>query len=299
MITCGSQVIEGSYNGGGGGTTLPALPSAVLLDAAHPNEIVGLDVAGAGTSVTAASLAQTLLGPTLALRRTAATASAAMLWECDEIASPLVSTGSVACNLADAGAAAFNFTDAQSTLNGGAVHFSTLPGSEVVGGAGVYPDAATTTSITMWAVIDIHAMPTIAGCVIARDYGAAWVAPFGAFVDILPGGIVRAFAPFGGGPTNDTVSSAAGVVQINTQHLVGMTYNGSQLRVWVDGVSVAIKSVATPLTWGATGGWHLGGNGGGNLLDGTVMRAGVETTVWTRADWALAYRRLTGNTSNV
>lgn len=303
MITCGSQVIEGSWSGGGG-TTLPAVPSAVLLDAAHPNEIVGLDGVGAGTSVTVASLAQTILGPTLALRRTAATASTAMLWECNGLASPLTSTGSVACNLADAGAAAFNYTDAQSTLNGGAVNFTAAAGSEVVGGAGVYPDAATTTSCTMWAIVDIHVMPTgfSAGAIICRDYavtGGPWANPYGTGILIRASGVVAAIGAFGGPPTYDEVASATGVVVAGKQHLVGITYDGTTLRVWADGVSVASKAVASPLTWGATGSWHLGNSGGSDLFGGTVIRAGVETTVWARADWALAYRRLTGNTSNV
>jgi hypothetical protein len=282
-----------------GGASLPATPAAALLDAAHPDEIVVLGVAGAGTSITKSDLAQLLVAPTLALRRKAAVASTALLWECNEAASPLASTGSVACSLANAGAAVFNFIDPVSTLDGGAAHFTGGATSEVSGGAGVYPSGSTTTSVTMWAVINIHTMPAVAGCVIARDYGATWVSPFGAFVDILPSGVVRAFAPFGGGPTEDTVSSSAGAVVINRQHLVGMTYDGSRLRVWVDGVLVANKAVASPLAWGAVGPWHLGANGGGNLFSGVVIRAGVETTVWTRADWALAYRRLVGTTSNV
>ena len=289
-----------SINGAsGGGVALPTTPAAALLDAAHPNELVNLGAGGVGSSVTVNVLAGALVAPNLALRRQPADASTAMLWECNEAASPLASTGSVACNLANAGAAVFDFIDPVSTLDGGAAHFTGGATSEVSGGAGVYPGSATTTSVTLWAVINIHTMPAVAGCVIARDYGATWVAPFGAFVDILPSGVVRAFAPFGGGPTDDTVSSAAGAVEINRQHLVGMSYNGTNLRVWVDGVRVANKAVASPLTWGSAGTWHLGANGGGNLFNGVVIRAGVETVAWDRADWALAYRRLVGTTSSL
>jgi hypothetical protein len=287
-----------SINGAsGGGASLPATPAAALLDAGAPSTIVVLDASGVGEGLPPALLAPTLLTAALALRRPAG--SSALLWECSEGASPLASTGSVSCSLANAGAAVFDFVDPVSTLDGGAVHFTGGATSEVTGGAGVYPGSATTTAVTMWAVINIHTMPAVAGCVIARDYGATWVAPFGAFVDILPSGVVRAFAPFGGGPTDDTVSSASGVVEINRQHLVGMSYNGTNLRVWVDGVRVANKAVASPLTWGSAGTWHLGANGGGNLFNGVVIRAGVETVAWDRADWALAYRRLVGTTSNV
>lgn len=248
--------------------------------------------------------AASLVAPTLALRRTAASASTALLWECNESASPLASTGSVACNLANAGAAVVNFIDPLSTLDGGALHSSGATGSDVVGGAGVYPGSATTTAVTMWALINIHTMPTgfTAGMTVCRDYavtGGPWVPPYGTAVMIRASGTVTGAGVFGGSPTYDEVSSAAGVVEINRQHLVGMTYDGANLRVWVDGVRVANKAVASPLTWGAAGSWHLAGSGNGDLLNGVVMRAGVENAVWTRADWALAYRRLTGNTSSL
>ena len=248
--------------------------------------------------------AASLVAPTLALRRTAASASTALLWECNESASPLASTGSVACNLANAGAAVFNFVDPLSTLDGGALHSSGATGSDVVGGAGVYPGSATTTAVTMWALINIHTMPTgfTAGAVICRDYettGAPWNPPYATAVMIRASGVVTGLGAFGAVPTYDEVSSAAGVVEINRQHLVGLTYDGSNLRVWVDGVRVANKAVASPLTWGAAGSWHLAGSGNSDLLNGVVIRAGVENAVWTRADWALAYRRLTGNTSSL
>jgi hypothetical protein len=295
--------MSASINGNtvGGGASLPTTPAAALLDAAHPNELVYLGGAGAGASVTLADITPSLIGQSLAARRTAATGTTALLWECNEAASPLASTGSVACSLANAGAAVFDFVDPQSSLDGGCSHFTGGATSEVVGGAGVYPGTATTTSITMWAVINIHTMPTVAGCVIARDYavtGGPWSDPYVTMVDILPNGVVRALAPFGAVPVADTVSSSSGAVEINKQHLVGLTYDGSNLRVWVDGVRVATKAVSTPLTWGAAGSWHLGANGGGNLFNGVVIRAGVENAVWSRADWALAYRRLVGTTSS-
>jgi len=64
-------------------------------------------------------------------------------------------------------------------------------------------------------------------------------------------------------------------------------------------VRVGNKAVASPLTWGSAGRWHLGSSGNNDLFNGVVIRSGVETVAWDRADWALAYRRLTGNTSNL
>ena len=287
-----------------GGASLPATPAAALLDAAHPNELVVLDAAGAGDTATLAGITPSLIGASLAARRTAATGTTAMLWECTEAASPLASTGSVACSLANAGAAVFNFIDPLSTLDGGAVHFTGGATSEVTGGAGVYPGSATTTAVTLWAVINIHTMPTgfDAGAVVCRDYattGGGWSDPYCAAVMIRASGVVVGMGGFGAAPAYDEITSSAGAVEINRQHLVGMSYNGTNLRVWVDGVQVANKAVASPLTWGSAGSWHLGASGNGDRFNGVVIRAGVENTVWTRADWSLAYRRLTGNTSNL
>ncbi len=312
---------------GGGGTSLPATPADALLDAGSPSTMLGLNASGVGQSLSASqarsrmglgSLA-TASGVTASQISDATTAgravltaanvaaqvgeinksrrpagSSALLWECSELVSPLASTGSVACDLANAGAAVIGFTEPLSPLLGTALRCTGASTSEVNGGAGVYPSTATTTAVTMWALVVIRTMPGTAGCVIARDYGATWTAPFGAFVDILPGGVVRAFAPFGSTPTYDTVSSAAGEVEINRPHLVGCTYDGTTLRVWVDGRAVASKGVDTPLTWGAAGSWRLGANGGGNGLDGSVVRAGVETSVWTQAQWATLYRQTMG-----
>ena len=296
-----SASINGNTVGGG---ALPTTPAAALLDAAHPNELVNLGAGGVGSSVTVDVLAGALVAPNLALRRQPAVASTAMLWECNETASPLASTGSVACSLANAGAAVFNFTDPVSTLDGGALHSSGAANSDVVGGAGVYPGSATTTAVTMWALINIHTMPTglAAGMTVCRDYavtGGPWAPPYGTAVMIRASGTVTGAGVFGAVPTYDEVSSAAGAVEINRQHLVGMTYDGANLRVWVDGVRVANKAVASPLTWGALGSWHLAGSGNGDLHNGVVIRAGVENAVWSREDWALAYRRLTGNTSSL
>ena len=287
MITCGTQVVAGS-SGGGGSTSLPATPADALLDAGSPSTMLGLNASGVGEAL----LASTVLDRLLALRRPAG--SSALLWECSEGASPLASTGSVSCSLANAGAAVIGYTEPLSPLAGTALRCTGASTSEVNGGAGVYPSTATTTAVTLWALVVLRTMPGSAGCAIARDYGATWTAPFGAFVDILPSGVVRAFAPFGSTPTYDTVSSAAGEVEINRPHLVGCTHDGTTLRVWVDGRAVASKGVDTPLTWGAAGSWRLGANGGGNGLDGSVVRAGVETSVWTQAQWATLYRQTMG-----
>jgi len=262
---------------------------AVLIPVdATPSTILGLDADGAPEALPSS----TVLDRLLALRRPAG--SSALLWECSEGASPLASTGSVSCSLADAGAAQIGYTEALSPLAGTSLRCTGASTSEVVGGAGVYPSTGTTTAVTLWALVVLRSMPGTAGCVIARDYGATWSAPFGAFVDLLPGGVVRAFAPFGSTPTYDTVSSAAGEVEINRLHLVGATYDGTTLRVWVDGRQVASKSVGTPLTWGAAGSWHLGGNGGGNNLDGSILRAGVENSAWSQTTWASTLRKAVG-----
>lgn len=293
MITCGTQVVSGST--GGGGASLPATPADALLDAGSPWTIVVLDADGRGEGLPPALLSPTLLTDALALRRPAG--SSALLWECTESTSPLASTGSVACSLANAGAATIGHTEPLSPLAGTCVRFTGASTSEVVGGAGVYPSTGTTTAVTLWALVVLRTMPGTAGCVIARDYGASWSAPFGAFVDILPNGVVRAFGAFGSTPTYDTISSGAGEVEINRLHLVGATYDGATLRVWVDGRQVASKSVGTPLTWGAAGSWHLGGNGGGNNPDGSILRAGVETSVWSQTQWATLYRQTMGAAS--
>jgi len=293
-----------SINGStGGGASLPATPAAALLDAAHPNELVYLGGAGAGASVTLADITPALIGQSLAARRTAATGTTALLWECTEAASPLASTGSVACNLVNQGAATLSFTDPLPSLDSTCVHFSGAATSEVRSAAGIYPDAATSTLITMWAVVNIHTMPTgfSAGSILCRDYrapGAPWADPYCTAIFVRASGVIAGTGAFGGGPTYDEIASSAGVVVVNKQHLVGLSYDGTNLRIWVDGVRVGNKAVGTPLTWGSAGTWHLGSNGNNDLFNGVVIRSGVEKAAWDRADWALAYRRLVGTTSS-
>tara|TARA_R110000868_G_scaffold214771_1_gene464869 strand:- start:1969 stop:2862 length:894 start_codon:yes stop_codon:yes gene_type:complete len=294
-----------SINGAsGGGVALPTTPAAALLDAAHPFELVNLGAGGVGSSVTVNVLAGALVTPNLALRRYPADASTAMLWECNEAASPLASTGSVACNLVNQGAATFNFTDPLPSLDGTCVHFTGAATSEVRSAAGIYPDAATSTLITMWAVINIHTMPTgfAAGAILCRDFrapGDPWADPYCTAIFVRASGVLAGTGAFGAVPTYDDIASSAGVVVVNKQHLVGLTYDGTNLRIWVDGVRAGNKAVASPLTWGSAGTWHLGSSGNNDLFNGVVIRAGVETVAWDRADWALAYRRLTGTTSNL
>lgn len=267
---------------------------AVLIPTdATPSTVLGLDANGAPEALSSS----TVLDRLLALRRPAG--SSALLWECSEGASPLASTGSVSCSLADAGAAVIGYTEPFSPLLGTALRCTGASTSEVIGGAGVIPSTATVTAVTLWALVVIRAMPSVAGCIIGRDYGTtggAWSDPYGTLLDILPGGVVRALAPFGASPVADALSSGTGEVEINRLHLVGFTYSGTTLRVWVDGRQVATKSVTSPLTWGTDGSWHLGGNGGGsaNTLDGQILRAGVETSVWSQTTWATRYRQMVG-----
>jgi len=272
------------------------LKALALPVGSDPSTLAGLDADGDGVALSSAAV----LGRLLALRRPAG--SSALLWECSESASPLASTGSVACSLADAGAAVIGYTEPLSPLTGTALRCAGASTSEVIGGAGVVPSTATVTAVTLWALVVIRAMPSVAGCIIGRDYGTtggAWSDPYGTLLDILPGGAVRALAPFGASPVADALSSGTGEVEINRLHLVGFTYSGTTLRVWVDGRQVATKSVASPLTWGTDGSWHLGGNGGGsaNAFDGQILRAGVETSAWTQAQWATRYRQTMGAAS--
>lgn len=297
MITCGTQVVAGSS---GGGASLPATPADALLDAGAPSTLVVLDADGHGEGLPPALLAPTLLTAALALRRPAG--ASALLWECSEGASPLASTGSVACSLANAGAASIGHTEPLSPLAGTCVRCTGAATSECVGGAGVYPSTATTTAATMWAWVVIRTMPTgfDAGAVMCRDYattGGGWSDPYCCAVMLRAGGVVAGMGSFGASPAYDEIASSSGEVAINKLHLVGLTYSSGTLRVWVDGRQVATKSVSTPLTWGTDGSWHLGNSGGGNLFDGQILRAGVETSAWSQTQWATFYRQTMGAAS--
>ncbi len=293
MITCGTQVVSGGNGGGGGGASAPAGTGVVTVSGGAFVDPV------ASAATTRATLDVMSFAETIALRRPAG--SSALLWECTESTSPLASTGSVACSLANAGAATIGYTEPLSPLAGTALRCAGASNSQVVGGAGVYPSTTTTTAITLWAVVVIRTMPTgsNAGACICRDYaitGGPWADPYACAVMVRASGVIVALGGFGGTPAYDEIASGAGEVQLNRAHLVGLTYDGTTLRAWVDGRQVASKSVASPLTWGADGSWHLGGSGNGSAdaLDGQVLRAGVETSAWTQAQWATLYRQTVG-----
>lgn len=63
MITCGTQVVSGST---GGGASLPATPSAALLDAGAPSTMLGLNSSGVGEALSAAAARSRMALGTLA-----------------------------------------------------------------------------------------------------------------------------------------------------------------------------------------------------------------------------------------
>lgn len=280
--------INGS-TGAGGGAALPVADPADLLSGATPERIVAIDDAGDGALLTAAQVAA-LLGVTS--RRPAATADTRLLYELTETSGAAVNTGSLAsADLDEIGSSVVRSADLASVWGGAVV----MPGgsnSYIRGAAGIAPTS--TTQLTMWAVAKIRSDPAGRKSVFTRNH-ATW----GGWPYVSAAIVVAAsgawYVEVGRVSPGYTELHASTNYVVDSIHLFGLTYDGTTLRAWLDGVAAGSASAAGEIDWGpGTGKWEIGSNGGGERPVSTLYRTGVEETVWDASQWATFYAQLRG-----
>lgn len=272
--------------GGGGGASIPVSDPADLLAGATASLIMGTDSGGDGALVTADAVVW-------ANRRPAATANTRLLWECDGTSGAVANTGSLGAsgNLTAGGALVRNNISLVSTLGAGIYCDGTSTG-QAVGAVGVIPTGASS-SITAWVSAVVPSGWTGNQTLLARDYAASgWAPPYIGIMLSLRGG-TRAVAHVNGGGTYASADIA--LAASSGQLLIGLTYDGTTLSLWADGVLRGTAGASGAIDWGTAGKWHLGANESGEYFTGTILRAGVEQGVWDAARWRQETLRARGN----
>lgn len=244
----------------GDGATLPDDPAAVLRDAGNPGTLTGLDEAGVGTSYTP-STAYTLLG--FDAFEPAGTPAPLLWWKCDETdvaATTLANSGS-------AGTANLTLTSARAAAAGPWGDPGLQIGTSGYARAPVnvaQPTAAIT--VALW----FRQSALGNARLIVRPYGAAWVSPYTA-VDIFIDNTGRLVGGIAGGGAERRANSAGPLARAGEWHHAALTYDGTTLRLYQDGVQVATASYSGVIDYGtnptATA-WCVGGN---NLVTAEQM----------------------------
>jgi len=245
---------------GGGGASIPAAPADVLLDVGNPSTLTGLDSGGIGTSYTPAA-AYTLLG--LDAFEPAGTPAPLLWWKCDETnvaATTLANSGS-------AGTANLTLTSATAAAAGPWGD----PGLQI--GTSGYARAPVnvaqpTASITVALWFRQSALGNAR--LIVRPYGASWASPYTA-VDIFIGSGGLLAGGIAGGGAEQRANSAGPIARAGEWHHAALTYDGTTLRLYQDGVQVATASYSGTIDYGAAPtatAWCVGGN---NLVTSEQM----------------------------
>ncbi len=96
----------------------------------------------------------------------------------------------------------------------------------------------------------------------------------------------------GGSYVDTTVGASVGGLGLAIWRHLAATYDGSTLRLYLDGVQVATRSVSGSVTWG-TGPWQAGGNQNtsGDVLYGSLSDWRVQSGVLTAAQVSDRYLR--------
>lgn len=240
----------------------------------------------AGASASTTQLAADLY----ALRRSAVDATSRLRWECQETSGTIDNTGSLgaAGDLATVGASTVYRAFSPRSTVGRGLKFEGGSSAYASGAAGqVIGDGS---AVTLWAVVVCHSLAA-KRYVVARDYGApgGWADPYlAASLAVGPAGLsVRVNK---GGSPGDGFEFDSGAIVVERQYLIGLTYDSTTLRAWIDGVETGSTAGGGNINWGdPTALWHLARNDNGEYAHVTVLRAGAEASVWNAARWESEY----------
>lgn len=275
----------------GGGASLPTTPAGALLDASRPNQIVTLDGSGAGTGTTVASL-----GSSLVSSRRAALPDFGLLWECNESSGDFINTGSVgtSANLTTVGSGCSRSQLGPITLGRGA-RFDGSADGYAKGAAGATPGTGSDTSLTVFAVAVIGSDPGSRKDILSRSYELPELPPPYVAVTLTVISATSWLAKFGiSGSYQEIYSDIP--YQIGKQHVFGATYDGTHVKLWLDGVLAKTSSLPGAVSWGTgTGLWWLGSNPGGASTNSLICRAGAANVVWGTQEWGEFVEKTNGN----
>lgn len=220
-----------------------------------------------------------------------------LLWECDETSGDFINTGTVgtSANLTTIGSGVARAQLGPITVGRGA-RFDGTTNGHAKGAAGVTPGTGSDTSLTVFALAVVEGNPGSARRdLISRSFEVAeyplpyvaatitiytdtsWLAKVG-----ISGSYVEVFSDI--------------PYQLGRQHLFGLTYDGADVCLWLDGVLAKREAHAGVISWGTgTGMWLLGSNPSTGASKSLIARAGAANVVWGADAWGELWQRTTGN----
>ena len=268
--------------GGGGGASIPVSDPADLLSGATPERFFVTDDAGNGAGISSSQAAAIINGT----RRWAADADTLLLWEFNEASGTIVNSGSLgsAGNLtAGAGLARRAFKATWPLVRG--VRCNGSSGSDAKGAAGCEPTSGT--AVTVWAVI-VPEGGSGKRAYLTRDLHTpgSWASPWISVMMCIDSSN-NFTAEINDGAGYRAITYSPGLVT-GQCYFVGLTYDGTTLRLYVDGVLVQSGSYSGSINWGdADALWHISGHDtDAERFVGSVLRAGVENVVWSGSEFA-------------
>lgn len=276
---------------GGGGGSLPVADPADLLSGATPSQIVGTDVSGNG-----ALLAASDIGALLVADRRVALPDFGLLWECNEASGDFVNTGTIgtSANLTTIGSGVTRAQLGPITVGRGA-RFDGTTNGHAKGAAGVTPGTGSGTALTMFAVAVLEGVAGARKDILSRSFELAELpAPYvAATLSVISGTTWLAKLGISGSYVEVTSDIPYAV---GRQHVFGVTYDGADVCLWLDGVLAKRKAQPGTISWGSgTGLWWLGSNPSNGASTSLIARAGAANIVWSRADWGEFVQRTNGD----
>ena len=272
----------------GPGLVLPASGGGGGVPSGDAGDLVALDGVGGEVAVTR-----------LALRadgRRVALPDFGLLFECNESSGAFVNTGTIgtSANLSTVGSGVSRAQLGPITLGRGA-RFDGTNNGYAKGAAGVTPGTGSDTSLTMFAVAVIEATPGARKDILSRSFELAESpAPYvAATLSVISGTSWLAKVGISGSYIEVTSDIP---YEVGRQHVFGVTYDGADVCLWLDGVLAKREAHAGAISWGSgTGLWWLGSNPSNGASTSLIARAGAANVVWNAAQWGEFVQRTNGH----
>ena len=227
-----------------------------------------------------------------AQRRLAADAYTLLLYECDGASGDLVNTGTLgsAGNLTPGGTCARNVLSPASPIGRGIL----CNVASTTGAVGATDITVTGTALTVSVTVYVASWWSGDVPLIARNAGPTWASPYLGFrISFNAGGAIATEVHLASGHVSTyQFGHAAGFYQIVT------TYDGSTLRLYINGSLASSASNASTLNMGVNGAggmWGLGMQGNGTGFNGLILRAQVLNTTWSADRVAEEWLRTVGH----
>ena len=218
-------------------------------------------------------------------RRWAADADTLLLWELNEASGDFANSGSLGAAgdlTAGAGIAHRAFKATWPLVRGARCNGSS--GSDAKGAAGCKPTSGT--AVTAWAVI-VPEGGSGKRAYLTRDLHTpgSWASPWVSLMMCIDGSN-NFTAEINDGTSYRAITYSPSLVT-GQCYFVGLTYDGTTLKLYVDGVLVQSGSYSGSIDWGdADAIWHVSSHDTNiERFTGTVLRAGVENLVWSASEF--------------